>query len=204
MLFTLLGTAQDDDKYTQTMLGTLQKMDTCESTESFTQVANQFARIAGAETDKWLPNYWTAYCYALVGMMGDDPTKVDEVLDLAQEYIDVADSLDPSNSEVYVVKAFILSGRIMVDPMNRGMVYGMQSSQATAQAIAFDENNPRAYFFKGSSLFYTPEMYGGGKEKAQPELETSVSLFETFEPESELHPNWGREQAEELLGQCEE
>lgn len=208
-LFTILSivcvtaVSADDDKFTKAMTGALEKLDTCETASSFLQVGNQISRIADAEGDQWLAYYWTSYCYAIVGFFSEGE-EVDIILDQAQSYLDKADSLSPSNSEIYCLQSWIYSGRIMVDPMNRGMTYGMQSGQAVEQAIAFDENNPRAYFLKGSSFFYTPEMYGGGKDKAKVELETAIEKYDAFEPESELHPTWGRDQTEEMLEQCDE
>lgn len=193
-----------DDKYVNAMTGALDQLDTTETAEEFMNLGNRFSRIADAEGDKWLPYYWTAFCYALVGFMEEDGAKIDETLDQAQAYLEKADSLEPSNSEIYVLQSWIYSGRIMVDPMNRGMVYGSQAGQAIEQAIAFDETNPRAYYLKGSSMFYTPEMYGGGKDKAEPLLEEALERYEAFEPETELHPNWGQEQAAQMLEQCSE
>jgi len=34
------------------------------------------------------------------------------------------------------------------------------------------------------------------------DIEKSTKLFATFKPETELHPNWGKERAEEVLKSC--
>ena len=34
--------------------------------------------------------------------------------------------------------------------------------------------------------------------------EASLELFDTFKPESDFHPNWGRERAEQVLAECKE
>ena len=49
---------------------------------------------------------------------------------------------------------------------------------------------------------YTPEQYGGGKEKAIPVLEMAVAKYKTFKPASPMMPHWGEERANTVLEQC--
>ena len=35
------------------------------------------------------------------------------------------------------------------------------------------------------------------------DIEASIELFDTFKAESEFHPNWGKERAEQVSADCE-
>ncbi|HNA00702.1 MAG TPA: hypothetical protein PLN49_07560, partial [Ferruginibacter sp.] len=63
-------------------------------------------------------------------------------------------------------------------------------------------NNPRPEYLKGQGLKYTPEQFGGGCATAKPVLQASLDKYNAFKPASELHPNWGKQRVELLLGEC--
>ena len=46
---------------------------------------------------------------------------------------------------------------------------------------------------------HTPPAFGGGEKKAKPVFELALEKFKTFKPESNLHPTWGKEEAEKEL-----
>jgi hypothetical protein len=136
--------------------------------------------------------------------MGIKGEEIDALCDMAEREINLADSLHPNNSEIYVMKSRINGARIMVNPMNRGAKYGKIAAGILQQAEAIDSLNPRIYLTRGQALFYTPKMFGGGKDKAKPQLQKSMDCYSKFKPENDLHPNWGLGFAGYLLNQCEE
>ena len=77
-----------------------------------------------------------------------------------------------------------------------------EATAALENAKKADPTNPRPYMLDGQSVMNTPEAFGGGKANAKPLLQKAVDLFATFKPASELHPSWGKKQAESLLAQC--
>jgi hypothetical protein len=81
----------------------------------------------------------------------------------------------------------------------------MAPKQETAldKAIKADPNNPRIYYLNGQTLMNTPEAFGGGKAVAKKLFEKSLELYKTFKPASPFHPNWGKEEAEQLLAACQ-
>lgn len=184
------------------MKKSLSGFDSIKKTEQYQALANDFERIANAEKKEWLPNYYAGMCYIMLAF--DSPVdKIDSYCDKADMFLKRADSLSPNNSEVFVLKAMAASARISVNPMQRGMQYGMESGNMIEKAISLNPKNPRAYLQKGTSAYYTPEMYGGGKKAAKPDLQKAVEHFITFKAESEIHPDWGRKRAEQLLAECE-
>jgi hypothetical protein len=197
LLFTTTFFSQDE-KYFKAMESALNVLDTAMTMETFIETGNRFERIALAEKTQWLPYYYAAQANAVASFLERNNTKKDEILDKAQKFIDAADEISPDNSEIYVIKGIILQGRIMVDFMNRGMQYSQLANQTLNKAIEFNEENPRPYLILGQSILFTPEAFGGGKDKAKPYIDLAKEKFETFIPESSIHPNWGKKQMEEI------
>ena len=96
----------------------------------------------------------------------------------------------------------IASAHMMVDPQNRWQQYGQASSKNIEKAKQLDPTNPRPVYLEGQAKFYTPKEFGGGKDLAKPLFEKALSMFDTFKPESELHPLWGKTTTQYFLAQC--
>ena len=165
-------------------------------------LANNFERIANSEKNQWLPYYYAAYCQVNFGFMQQDKSKTDAIADKATALIAKADSLSPKNSEISCIKSMIASCHMMVNPMQRYMQYGQESTTQMEDAMGQDPTNPRPYMLKGQSLKYTPPQFGGGCATAKPELQTALDKFLLFKPASELHPNWGLEYTQQLMNEC--
>jgi len=203
MLFIGLSTtAQDNKKFVATMERNLEALKNAKTADDYNNVANIFERIAGAEAKEWLPLYYQSFATVMAGMQQADNTKKDEYYDRASTAADKAEAISPDNSEIYALKSFITGMKISVDPMTRGQQLGMEAGMLTATAMKLDPNNPRPYLLKGTSAMYTPEQFGGGKDKALPILQTAVEKFKAFKPSNSIMPTWGSERATEMLEQC--
>jgi hypothetical protein len=123
--------------------------------------------------------------------------------DISEKFAGKADTLSPNNSEIYALRSLIYSMRIGVNPMLRGAKFGTKSGEMNAKAKELDPNNPRPYLLQGQGKFYTPEQFGGGKEKALPLLEEAVRKFDNFKPASPISPNWGKQRAKQMLEECQ-
>ncbi|MEP7108750.1 MAG: hypothetical protein ABI760_12230 [Ferruginibacter sp.] len=192
------------EKFTAAMKKNLAAMDSSfRNPPELLTLGNNFERIATTEKTQWLPYYYAAFCQVNYGYIQQDKSKSDGYADKAAELIAKADSLSPNNSEISCVKSMIASCHMMVDPMTRWQQYGEESSSNLEAAISQDATNPRPHYLKGTGLRYTPEQFGGGCKTAKPELQTALDKFATFKPASELNPNWGKAQVEQLLKGCE-
>ena len=189
-------------KYNDAMTKTLTEMDTLRLADQFMAIANKFERIAMVEKNMWLPYYYSALARCTAVFMYNDNAKTDAILDVAEKHAKIADSLQPKNSEVLVLRSMVLRGRIMVDPMSRGQSLGMQGMMLMSEAMQIDPTNPRAYYMLGRSLFYTPPQFGGGKDQGCEMFTKSKANYAIFKPASALHPNWGEDQVDEMLLQC--
>ncbi len=191
------------EKFSAAMKKNLEAMEVSfKSPTDIIAMANNFERIANAEKNQWLPFYYAAFCQVNGAFMEQDKGKVDGIADKASALIAKADSLSPNNSEISCIKSMIASSHMMVNPMQRWQEYGAESSSNLEAAIAQDPTNPRPYYLKGQSLKYTPEQFGGGCKTAKVELQNSLDKFSAFKPASELNPNWGKEQVENLMKDC--
>jgi tetratricopeptide (TPR) repeat protein len=204
-LMTIYISNAQDAKYVKAMEKNIALIDSAgrESSASVFQDAyNSFERIAGANPKEWLPLYYQAYCEVMMGLGQKENLKKDEYFDKADALAGKADSLQPNNSEIFVMKSFITSMKISVDPQSRGQQLGMKSGILLGKAMQLDPENPRAYFLKGQGLVYTPEQFGGGKDKAIPVLETAVQKYAKFKPASSIMPHWGEAKCKATLAEC--
>jgi hypothetical protein len=203
ILFGISTIFAQSEKFTMAMKKNLAAIDSSfRNPADLLKLANNFERIATTEKNQWLPFYFAAYCQVLNGFMEQDKSKVDVIADKASALIASADSLMPGNSEISCIKSMIASCHMMVDPMQRWQQYGAESSENMEAAMKQDPTNPRPYFLKGQGLKYTPEQFGGGCSTAKPELQTALDKFSTFKVASDIHPNWGKQQVEMLIKEC--
>jgi len=202
MLITLSVNAQDNKKFVKAMEANIKLLDSAQTVEQYQNAANAFARVSTAEKKEWLPVYYNAMSNLFIGMKQTENAKKDEYLDKAENLIKSAEEISKDNSEITAMHAWIVSMKISVDPMNRGMQLGMQSGMLTETAMKLDPENPRPYLLKGMGAMYTPEQYGGGKDKALPILEKAVEKFAKFKPSSSIMPDWGEERAKKAVEEC--
>ena len=181
------------DKYAGAMKKNIELLDSAFKKGNFEELANNFERIGDAEKTQWLPYYYASYCTVMSALAGKDQSKNDPVADRAEQLLKKAETtLGKENSEIYVIKSMIATSHMMVDPQSRYQQYGEASSSALAKAKSLDPSNPRPVFLEGQSKFFTPEAFGGGKAPAKEIFTKALKMFDTFKPESSLHPNWGR------------
>ena len=189
--------AQTSDKFTKAMEQRIAMIDSTQGPDAWKEMTNAFERIGDAEKTQWLPYYYAAFGHILIGysywtgQMGNATDKMDPEADAAEKMLDKAISLSKETSETWIIKKMIASLRMMGDPMSRYMIYGPQADEALQKAKELDAGNPRVYLLEGEDKFQTPEQYGGSKEEAKLLFDKAKSLFESFKPESSIHPNWG-------------
>lgn len=193
-LITISSVASgQEDRYTAAMKNAIELMDQAAGPAEFTECANRFERIASAEKDRWLPNYYAAYSLVVMSFEEQDGEKRDQILDRAQELLDRAFQLQPEESELHVLQAFLYPSRIMVDPMGRGMQYVELMFASLESAKALDPDNPRIYFLDGVNKLNLPPSMGGGAEVAKPILEEALSKYDAFSNPDPLWPTWGED-----------
>ena len=201
--FLATATFAQSEKYVTNMKSNIAAIDSSfKNPQNLLDLANKFERIAVAEKTQWLAYYYAALCQVNYTYMEKDKLKIDPIADKATELIDKADALQPNNSEISCIKSMIASAHMMVNPMQRFQEYGPEASSYLDAAMQQDATNPRPEYLKGQGLKYTPEQFGGGCATAKPVLQSSLAKYGTFKPASEIHPTWGKQRVEMLLGEC--
>ena len=194
LAFWSLHLIGQDNPYESTMLSTIKSLDQASGKEEYLKCASQFERVANAEKTLWLPYYYGAYSLILLSFEESEGAKKDLILDRAQELLDRALELEPDESELHTLQAFLYPSRILVDPMNRGMIYFEPMFSELEQAKALNPGNPRPWFLDGVSKLNLPPAMGGGPAVARPILEEAAAKFRSFKNDDPLWPIWGEEE----------
>ena len=206
LIILLTFSYASSDKYNRGMSKAIDLFKTADTREDFLKASNFFYRISQAVDDNWLPGYYYALCNFQISLKEKDSFIKDEYLDKSMDLLSPYDSLGVYQidslalSEICALKAIVLSGKIMIDPMSRGREYGMLSGQMIEKSMLYSSVNPRPYLVSGQMKFYTPAAFGGGADKAMPLIEESLRKFKSFSS-LEFWPDWGLEQAELLHSQ---
>ena len=199
----LVSTAQKPDYY-QAMGESLGQYATCKSVADFQALGNKFQMIASAEKTEWLPLYYHAQCYILMSFIEQgDAAKKDSYLDVAEKSVNKLIEMAPGEAEVFVLQAFYLTGRLVVNPMERGQEYGGLVAQANGKALALDPSNPRAKLMKIQMDMGSARFYGTDPKSFCPQAKELLASWDNFKPKSPIHPNWGKEQVEGIVKGCE-
>ena len=196
LLFSILffNSNASENKYKEAMLKAVEKLNSASVSQDFLEAANTFERISPIEKKEWLPLYYVAHCYIIISYQESDNNKKDAILDKAQKYLDMALKLQPEESELYALQAFLYPSRITVDPMARGMEMVGKMNQALDEAIRLNPENPRSYYLRAITVLNMPENFGGGAAAAKPIFKTAKQKFDNFQPKTSISPNWGKEQ----------
>lgn len=199
LLLLISFTAFAQSAYEKAMKEKIAKLEVCKTPQDFASLSNDFKRIADKEKNQWQPYYYAAFALIQQGRVlmrenkiADAETPATEALQLAG----TAASLSKDNAEIHILNKMANSLLMMKDPMTRYMTYGQTAAQELELAAKLDPENPRLTLLKGEDLYFTPEQYGGSKQKGMELINKSLEQFNTYKPKTDLDPNWGKSEAE--------
>jgi tetratricopeptide (TPR) repeat protein len=86
-----------------------------------------------------------------------------------------ATGLNPKSSEAHQLLGDLL-GHLIPHVFGGGMRYGKRAADEMDKAIELDPKNADAYVSRAISYYYTPEAFGGGKDKAFELLRKAVDI----------------------------
>lgn len=167
-----------------------------------TEASALFERIASAEKNNWLPNYYVAMVNATASFDPRNKANVPALLDKAQKALDQAATISLDNPEIMVLQAMIYTAWIVQDPMTNGMKYSGLVMKEYEKAGAIAPNNPRVVFCKAEFEIGGAQYWGTDTKPMCQQIAKSIELFANFKPESEFHPKWGLDRAQEALKNC--
>jgi len=169
---------------------------------NFIALADNFAKIAQNNPNRFEPLYYSAYCYIIGSWQFDDPAKKTELLSKANVDIDKGLLLSPENDELIVLKAFYYQAMIMTNPQKFGQSYSMKAAELFSKAQGLEPSNPRAQFLLAQNTYYTPVEYGGGKDRALPLFKKAAGFFKSQETSNYLSPIWGEQTNNKMILEC--
>uniref|UniRef100_UPI00404B27D9 hypothetical protein n=1 Tax=Gelidibacter sp. TaxID=2018083 RepID=UPI00404B27D9 len=169
---------------------------------NWTEAEQLFERIAAAELNEWLPNYYVAQMNSLKSWEEKDMEKVKAQLNKAQEYLNLAMSISKNNPDIMVMQAQIYTNWIVVDGMTYGMKYSAKVTDLYNEAYALAPNNPMVVMCKTDWNMGSARYFGQDTKPFCKDLEHAIELFANFKPESPFHPKWGMERAMQVLESC--
>lgn len=161
-----------------------------------------FERIAAAEKDNWLPNYYVALVNTTTAFQTKDKEQVNALLTKAQEAYDKADLISPDNAELLVMQAMIHTAWIAFDPMTNGMKLSPVVKQLYTKAKTLAPENPRVVFCAAEFDMGGAAFFGQDTTPMCAEVERSITLFNNFKAEEAFYPQWGLDRAQATLAKC--
>jgi hypothetical protein len=169
-----------------------------------TEAANLFERIAKAEPDNWLPAYWAAQVNIASSFGEKDLEKLTAQLNKAQELLDGANAISVNNPELLVLQATLHTAWVAYDGQTYGMTLSGKIAELYAMAQHIAPENPRVILSKAEWDMGSARFFGQDVTPFCKDVKRSIELFNVAEPESEFHPNWGLERAQQIVDTCKE
>ncbi len=167
-----------------------------------TEASALFERIASVEKTNWLPNYYVALVNTTATFNPANSKNAAAMLAKAQNALDNATMISPNNAEIMVMQAMINTAWIVQDPMTNGMKLSAPTIDLYEKAMALDPNNPRAVFGKAEFEIGGAKYWGTDTKPMCAEVARAIELFAKFKPETEFHPKWGLDRAQQTLVEC--
>lgn len=172
------------------------------------KVRGDFERTLQLKKNEWMTDYWLAFVDILTAWSYMDITNGKSDKDNIKKYtescislLDKATNIKDDFADAYILKMAAQGNRWMYEPdkMN-DIITKMSDAKETAKKL--DANNPRLYLVEAQGIYYTPEAFGGGPDKAKPEFEKSWDLFQTYKIKDDTYPDWGIDQAAGMIAMC--
>ncbi|MCF6140892.1 hypothetical protein L1S34_06305 [Flavobacterium sp. K77] len=167
-----------------------------------TEATDLLERIAAAEKNSWLPNYYIGLINTTTAFQTKDAEKLNLLLSKAQKAIDIEMDKNPKNAELIVIQAMIHTAWIAADPMTNGQKLAGTVMDLYAQAEALAPQNPRVILNKAEFEIGGAKFWGTDTKPMCAQIEKAIGLFATFKPESPFAPSWGLNNALAAQKKC--
>ncbi|MFT4942758.1 MAG: hypothetical protein ACI9RL_001238 [Candidatus Paceibacteria bacterium] len=162
-----------------------------------------FERIASAETAEWLPNFYASQILVFSGFNEKENTVFTATMAKALTLLNMAKTNTGAlpNAEIMVLEAQYYTAWVAFDGLTYGMQYAGKVAALYQKAAAIAPNNPRVVLGKAEWDIGSAKFFGGDVSAYCNEVTRAIGLFETFTPESDLHPSGGQEHAMQVQQQ---
>jgi tetratricopeptide (TPR) repeat protein len=159
--------------------------------------------LASSNSDSsWLIHYYIGLSdWRLVAFyMGkQNKEKALQFLDEGIDHLQQCLELNGQFPEAHSLLSSLYGNKIGIKPM-LAVALGTKSGIHFNKAISLDPTNPRSNLIAGQSAYFTPKLFGGGKDKAKSHIEKAIALFDSFKVANPVLPDWGHDEAFAWLG----
>ncbi len=165
----------------------------------------QFRQLLERKQMAWLVDYYlgyTDYRLAIYHRIQKDREQEIKFLDEAIDHLNASLDENEKFAEASALLSAVLGLRISTDP-SLGNQLGIEASAALQDARAYAPDNPRVAFVSALSAYYTPEQYGGSKQRGLEEMQRAVRLFQSQKVADRTLPDWGQTDALAFLAQMQ-
>lgn len=153
------------------------------------------------EQDLWLIHYYIGFADWRLSTfyIHQNKDKALQFIDEGIKHLQGSIDLNDKFADAHALLGSIYGNKIGLKPI-LGITLGPKSGIEIGKAMSLDNSNPRNYLIAGISAFYTPKIFGGGKDKARDNFEKAIACFDTFNAAGPEMPDWGHEEAFAWLG----
>jgi len=166
------------------------------------EASAMFERIASAEKNNWLPNYYVALVNTTTAFGTKDKETVSALLNKAQSALDIELDKTPDNPELIVMEAMIQTAWIVYDPMTNGQKLSGKVMELYSKAQAIAPQNPRVVLGKAEFEIGGAKFWGTDTKPMCAQIDKAIELFGKFKPETAFSPKWGLDRALEIQKTC--
>lgn len=170
--------------------------------QEIARIGYAMERFFGHESLHKYARYYAGYAWYRVHTLSQEDSKKskEDFLDSCINHLEKTIDIDPKYAEAQALLGSAYG--MKATGMLSGMKYGPKSDSAIEKAMKLDPENPRVYMIKGIGEIYKPSMFGGGVDNALASLGKAAELFKTYEPNTELDPDWGHAEVYAWIGQA--
>lgn len=156
--------------------------------------------IVVSEHQDWLPSYYLGVIHVTEAFKNShNKLLMENHLKNAEKASNVAFKMVPNESEVIVLKAMVLTGWVVYNPMVNGQSLSPEIIAWYGKAEKLEPNNPRVYFKRAQFELGSAKFLGMSTKPMCEQMHKSIQLFDNFKPKSNIHPNWGKLEALEFI-----
>jgi hypothetical protein len=189
--------------FTESLAAAVDQFENTDTLQRKMNAINRIDLVVSRWSDQALGHYYSAYAKVVVSYLLTDEKQRDGIIDQAEKSMLKAKQLGGITSdENLIMEAYLANARLAVSGGSRWKKYGPIFDAKLEEAKQVNPNNPRIYFLKGQSLYYTPKAFGGGAKKALPLFEKAAPLFESEVKGNIEIPHWGNGMNYYFINEC--
>ena len=161
-----------------------------------------FERLLTDHSKTWLVHYYIGladYRLASYFFATNNTDQAKQYIDDGIEHLKKCLDAKEKFADAHSLLSSLYGNKIGMNPF-LGMTLGPKSGKEMGKAMSIQSNNPRNHLLAGWGAYYTPKMFGGGKDKAENYFQQAIASYETFQVSDPILPDWGHEEAYAWLG----